>query len=359
MRQEKKLQKKKAYSLRGDRMKKILLVSLFICLQLFIFNDKTYASPGRTDANGGHTCYTNCEKYGLKYGEYHFHNGGSSSGGNNQSDYDAGYKKGYQTAYSHTSKCEDYEWWWEGSQSYGNGFEAGIKAGEVAGDKVCQSITNKKESEEPKETDDGGLGDLGSILDSYKKYEAEVKEEKRQDAIFDRAYQDGSKLLKMDITKSMSNGDIEIYIRGYKEGILTISLEAKKAGYEQAFSKLEEETPDKYFSAMLSGCLDSSQFNKIDNTDVYAALKKLGIDCWKASDSFSDGFNSNKKAKEILKEAKWDGYLFQDKQEFAKGQKIYNEVYSDKRLISTVILSILGLIVVSYGWSFFKKRKNS
>lgn len=42
------------------------------------------AHPGRTDANGGHTCRTNCEKWGLEYGEYHYHNGGtrsSNSGG--------------------------------------------------------------------------------------------------------------------------------------------------------------------------------------------------------------------------------------------------------------------------------------
>lgn len=37
------------------------------------------AHPGRTDSKGGHTCRTNCERWGLKYGEYHYHNGGSSS----------------------------------------------------------------------------------------------------------------------------------------------------------------------------------------------------------------------------------------------------------------------------------------
>lgn len=31
------------------------------------------ASPGRTDENGGHTCWTNCDQYGLKTGEYHYH----------------------------------------------------------------------------------------------------------------------------------------------------------------------------------------------------------------------------------------------------------------------------------------------
>lgn len=37
------------------------------------------AHPGRTDANGGHHCWTNCAKWGLEYGQYHYHNGGSSS----------------------------------------------------------------------------------------------------------------------------------------------------------------------------------------------------------------------------------------------------------------------------------------
>lgn len=32
-----------------------------------------YSHPGRTDASECHTCRTNCEKWGLKYGEYHCH----------------------------------------------------------------------------------------------------------------------------------------------------------------------------------------------------------------------------------------------------------------------------------------------
>lgn len=31
------------------------------------------AHPGRTDSRGGHTCRTNCESYGFRYGEYHLH----------------------------------------------------------------------------------------------------------------------------------------------------------------------------------------------------------------------------------------------------------------------------------------------
>lgn len=36
----------------------------------------TNASPGGLDANGGHTCRTNCSQYGLTTGEYHYHRNG-------------------------------------------------------------------------------------------------------------------------------------------------------------------------------------------------------------------------------------------------------------------------------------------
>lgn len=37
------------------------------------------AHPGRTDSAGCHTCRTNCPSWDLYYGEYHCHNGGSST----------------------------------------------------------------------------------------------------------------------------------------------------------------------------------------------------------------------------------------------------------------------------------------
>jgi hypothetical protein len=47
------------------------------------------AHPGRTDANGGHTCRTNCASWGLGYGEYHYHGGGGSTGGSTGGSYTA------------------------------------------------------------------------------------------------------------------------------------------------------------------------------------------------------------------------------------------------------------------------------
>lgn len=37
------------------------------------------AHPGNTDSSGKHTCWTNCSKWGLNYGEYHGHSGSSTS----------------------------------------------------------------------------------------------------------------------------------------------------------------------------------------------------------------------------------------------------------------------------------------
>lgn len=51
------------------QLKKII----FIIIALAIITSSAYAHSGRTDKNGGHTCRTNCDKYGLDYGEYHYH----------------------------------------------------------------------------------------------------------------------------------------------------------------------------------------------------------------------------------------------------------------------------------------------
>lgn len=67
------MEKKKYYLL-------IIVVIMIVC-----FTPNVYAHPGRTDSNGCHTCRTNCERWGLSYGQYHCHNGGSSSRSNSSS----------------------------------------------------------------------------------------------------------------------------------------------------------------------------------------------------------------------------------------------------------------------------------
>lgn len=51
----------------------VLAVVLFLFTIFFSLISIVSAHPGRTDSRGGHTCYTNCKKWGLKYGQYHKH----------------------------------------------------------------------------------------------------------------------------------------------------------------------------------------------------------------------------------------------------------------------------------------------
>lgn len=84
---------------------KVTKIVTYLIFVIVVFTVNTYsvsfAHPGRTDANGGHTCRTNCEYYGLEYGEYHYHNGGGSGGSGNNSlnDYQLGAADGRVFAY--------------------------------------------------------------------------------------------------------------------------------------------------------------------------------------------------------------------------------------------------------------------
>ena len=59
--------------------KRWIIASIAILLGTGSIAPEALAHPGRTDKYGGHTCRTNCEKWGLEYGEYHYHNGSSRS----------------------------------------------------------------------------------------------------------------------------------------------------------------------------------------------------------------------------------------------------------------------------------------
>jgi len=50
----------------------ILAVLTAVCFTL-VHLTVSQAHPGRTDSSGCHTCRTNCEDWGLEYGEYHCH----------------------------------------------------------------------------------------------------------------------------------------------------------------------------------------------------------------------------------------------------------------------------------------------
>ncbi|CAG9613399.1 hypothetical protein BACCIP111899_02614 [Bacillus rhizoplanae] len=120
-------------------LKNIVYIFFFY---FFLIPQITLAHLGRTDSSRGHYCWTNCENWDLKNGQYHIHNGGNDNASDNnepeydpQAEYDSGYQKGYETAYKYASNCQEYEWEWNGTQDYGNGFEDGIDQGHSGGSK--------------------------------------------------------------------------------------------------------------------------------------------------------------------------------------------------------------------------------
>ena len=163
-----------------------------VCAIIYcIFPSVTAAHPGNTDSSGGHTCRTNCEDWGLYYGEYHYHDGSYSEPQYDpQAEYDLGYNEGYNIAYENTSECElDYGWEWEGTQEYGDGFEDGKDAGHQDGLEVCYKNSydagmenGENDSNDGLEYDEGinydGTYDYDSYIQGYSEgYDEEAYDE--------------------------------------------------------------------------------------------------------------------------------------------------------------------------------------
>lgn len=155
-----------------------LMILLFI---LLLTPSLSFAHPGDTDTFGGHTCHTNCEDWGLNYGEYHYHNETPPKPDTSQEDYDEGYQRGYDDAYGYTSQCiEDYNWSWEGPQAFGDGYEAGIDDGHYDGLAVCEeSLSEEEVTYEDIDQEDTDSEVASAEYDDYEYYEE--KEENRYD----------------------------------------------------------------------------------------------------------------------------------------------------------------------------------
>ncbi len=54
------------------------LLSIIISIAIISTPVLAEAHPGRTDANGGHVCRTNCEKWGVAKNQWHKHNDGTN-----------------------------------------------------------------------------------------------------------------------------------------------------------------------------------------------------------------------------------------------------------------------------------------
>ncbi|HDR7892090.1 YHYH domain-containing protein [Bacillus toyonensis] len=307
-----------------QQVKKLLLTT---SVALLIAPISAYAHPGRTDANGGHTCRTNCEKWGLEYGEYHYHNKPASSSGatspapsqNNNGAVEAEKQRAAeaqrkaeeerQRVAEEQRKAEEArkqeeakrqvdmeKGQLEGEKNGETDFKAGKNDVQVhlAGksDTYKQAFTTAYTTtwslEEQKKTHfekgkEQGLAqetmDDSQITPDFKQIFAEgfqVGNKERTEKIEKEQAELGEKAGKELAEKNPGNNEKDVYVKSYEtayeKGYKSTKKAVEKAGYKYAFENYDLKIPAKY--------------------EKNGSLKK-----W-----FTEGFKSNKKATEIREE---------------------------------------------------------
>lgn len=304
------------------QVKKLLLTT---SVALLVAPISAYAHPGRTDANGGHTCRTNCEKWGLQYGEYHYHNKPASSSGvtspapspnNNgaveaerQAEAQRKAEEERQRVAEEQRKAEEArkqeeakrqvdmeKGQLEGEKNGETDFKAGKNDVQVhlvgKSDTYKQAFTTAYTTtwslEEQKKTHfekgkEQGLAqetvDDSQITPEFKPIFAEgfqVGNKERTEKIEKEQAELGEKAGKELAEKNPGNSEKDVYVKAYETayetGYKSTKKAVEKAGYKYAFENYDLKIPAKY--------------EKNDS------LKK-----W-----FTEGFKSNKKATEIREE---------------------------------------------------------
>ncbi len=262
-------------------MRKLQVLTVMVLL--FVAAGTASAHPGRTDSNGGHYCRTNCEKWGLEYGEYHYPNGGRSSGGSSSSSngssssssssasttpwvdtsqqerkdgettgYQAGLEDGYKEAVNQPSTSES-------TIAYQNGYAEGYNKGYLEGQKKLQQEKEQLAAlieeaqtagyELGKKQDQLVIGDKYKVNDEVKQsfssgFEKGVAERDEKQKIEYLAL--GEKHGKEDTEQAPKNVK-ETYIAAYQEGFAEGQEELKEEyvsqGYQDAFENLKYKVP--------------------------------------------------------------------------------------------------------------------
>lgn len=262
--------------------KMVIIIFLLSCISI----NNAQAHPGNTDSSGGHTCRTNCEEWGLDYGEYHYHDSHSTI-----DFYQEGYDEGYAFSYSYTSQCEeDYEWWWEGPDSYGEGYEAGIEDGHYDGLEVCfensyqigfdtgyddyQSGNEYDENTYEKHVDESSYGK------GYAEGWADAKsEEPVATSVSTSTDSDTELIVEEDKVEKGEDGELGeenpiLYQEAYEEG-----LEAAQKGYVYDASDydLSENEQRIYREGYRSGWFAGGGGNVFEQTWYYLSEKYINI----------------------------------------------------------------------------------
>lgn len=198
-------------------------IFIFAIFLFFISGSDALAHPGNTDSSGGHTCRTNCDDWGLQYGEYHSHNNTEKS---NEGIYDEDvydtlehyYELSYQVGYD--IGYEDYknEIYYNEEPvddnlqqidvaSYGKGYSKGYADAEEEKDDELEAI------------EDSSVDDSGEDTDG-KPY---AEEDYSDDDAYDEGHDEGHAAAKKETMYNENNFNLRedqqaIYSKGYRAG---------------------------------------------------------------------------------------------------------------------------------------------
>ena len=306
-------------------MKKIFIIFSMVLLIFPLFMGDVMAHPGRTDSNGGHTCRTNCAKWGLQTGEYHYHNGAGSSTKNtesppktkpstpapppkptySQADIDEGRalgkSQGYEDGYSRGTSNTVND---TGNEGFKKGYAAGYEAG------YAEGLKKIKEEDRVFGTDSGGGDGKVALREGQSR---EVPKNEAQSDDWNAAYQ-AAFIKSFDHEKVVQNAEQSGHDLGYSLVELVVPneyandkivKETYEAHYKTGYEERIKEENDKHLELGNEAGYALTP-SEIDSLDVkFAESYELGYEEGKSKreeEVLAEGYQSaflNMKYKEI------------------------------------------------------------
>lgn len=331
-----------------------ILSIIFVCLILILRINVVEGHPGRTDSSGCHYCRTNCESYGLSYGEYHCHNGGSSSSSNS------------------TSTNNDYNYQLYLQQQQQQQLEQQQREQQQAAYNEEQRRLGKEDGynfkiKNPNDAlpDMSGKNELyiEEFKSAFEQAENEIKE-KTINSANEKASKDALVLLEMDLTVPEGLNS-SLYKSIYKSKF----DEIEENLYSEARIEAQENAKADVYNYNNANAIKDNVTTKKQEAytkyynEAYLEYKNYLREKKKELKTFGyqDGMNFEEKSDENYKE-------FKDFEVYDKLEKIYLKAYDSgynekMRSLLVKVISIVGIlsIIIVFGVLFYKtkNRKNS
>ncbi|WP_338749878.1 YHYH domain-containing protein [Bacillus sp. FJAT-52991] len=276
-------------------------VAILMPILTFSIATSSLAHPGNTDGNGGHYCRTNCAKWGLADGEYHYHNGGggssndsSSNGGGSSSspsnepspaeiaaqkeatDRANGEKEGYDSGYADGYAAASKSAQGSGTDSYNEGYKTEYEKGYTEGEEKlkAEKITAQKEgSALGQKTDTLSVPDKyienAALKDAFTAAFNKAVKDRDEVAIAkytDMGYEDGLQDMRQTLD-NMKESYHQAYEDGFKKGLAEFKNKYVQQGYNAAFTTLKYQAPniddEKYIAWYKEGFESNKEVLKI------------------------------------------------------------------------------------------------